>query len=135
MCMPKHAGSTWSLTKGTQRGLDILTTMSLQHSIYYKIKLQISLFITYQGTSNESYITVVTRCDLKRAVKLVKYGAHGYTDTKGFTSLESIFASSLALRMRLTIHLSASSGDMLSLSASMLFKRHRDKRLRQRKWK
>lgn len=39
---------------------------------------------------------------------------------QGLTSLESILASSLALRMRLTIHLSASSGVMLSLSASML---------------
>lgn len=76
MCMPKHAGSTWSLTKGTQLGLDILATMSLQWSIYYKIKLQIFLFITYQGPSNESYITVMTTCDLKRAVKLGKYGAN-----------------------------------------------------------
>lgn len=41
-------------------------------------------------------------------------------DQRGLTSLESILASSLALRMRLTIHLSASSGVMLSLSASML---------------
>lgn len=39
---------------------------------------------------------------------------------RSLTSLESILASSLALRMRLTIHLSASSGVMLSLSASML---------------
>lgn len=39
---------------------------------------------------------------------------------QSLTSLESILASSLALRMRLTIHLSASSGVMLSLSASML---------------
>ncbi|KAF3834272.1 hypothetical protein F7725_025476, partial [Dissostichus mawsoni] len=36
------------------------------------------------------------------------------------SNLESILASSLALRMRLTIHFSASSGVMLSLSASML---------------
>lgn len=41
------------------------------------------------------------------------------------TSLESIFASSLALQIRLTIHLSASSGDMFSLSANMLLRRHR----------
>lgn len=41
------------------------------------------------------------------------------------TSLESIFASSLALQIRLTIHLSASSGDMFSLSASMLLRRQR----------
>lgn len=41
-------------------------------------------------------------------------------DERRLTSLESILASSLALRMRLTIHLSASSGVMLSLSASML---------------
>lgn len=39
---------------------------------------------------------------------------------QSLTSLESILASSLALRIRLTIHLSASSGVMLSLSASML---------------
>lgn len=44
-------------------------------------------------------------------------------DQRGLTSLESILASSLALRMRLTIHLSASSGVMLSLSASMLRER------------
>lgn len=42
--------------------------------------------------------------------------------TQGLTSFESILASSRAFRMRLTIHLSASSGDMLSLSASMLIK-------------
>lgn len=42
---------------------------------------------------------------------------------EGLTSFESILASSRAFRMRLTIHLSASSGDMLSLSASMLIKR------------
>lgn len=36
------------------------------------------------------------------------------------TSLESILASSLALRIRFTIHRSASSGVMFSLSANML---------------
>lgn len=52
-------------------------------------------------------------------------GSRGHWLTKktqgvSLTSLESILASSLALRIRLTIHLSASSGVMFSLSASML---------------
>lgn len=45
--------------------------------------------------------------------------------TDGLTSLESILASSLALRIRFTIHLSASSGVMFSLSASMLLRKQR----------
>lgn len=44
MCMPKHAGSTWSLTKGIQLGLDIMVTMSLQCTHNYKINTKMTLY-------------------------------------------------------------------------------------------
>ena len=49
---------------------------------------------------------------------------HQWISTSWFTCLESIFASSLAFLIRLTIQRSASSGDMFNFSANILILIH-----------
>lgn len=102
--MPKHAGSTHHHKR--------------HHSeLNYKVRqtwFSTVCFVTIEEhlEEYELKISVDEHVLISSMVCSLKEG--------GLTSLESIFASSLALQIRLTIHLSASSGDMLSLSANML---------------
>lgn len=111
-----------SLTKGAQRGrgYEGLKTHPLLKTI---------IRTSYTKRGSKRNLSFVEVCLQNLELFVERCADRFKKKTEIPTSLESILASSLALRMRLTIHLSASSGVMFSLSASMLVRKQRGREL------